>query len=132
MATHSAKHGDLRKHETRVHKHIGKILRRQRQEHGLTQQEVGNELGVTFQQIQKYERDGRISPGKLYLFAQSLNLPVSTFFPQEGVADYAAAPPPMLVHIFRKLSPVALLHTEEVTAIVRALGRISKKAPADE
>lgn len=48
---------------------------------GMSQDNLGNAVGVTFQQIQKYERGlNRIGASRLYEFARVLNVPVSYFF----------------------------------------------------
>jgi transcriptional regulator with XRE-family HTH domain len=48
---------------------------------GLSQTELGKELRVSFQQIQKYERgSNRISAGQLQEFARVLDVPVTSFF----------------------------------------------------
>lgn len=66
-----------------IEKHIGRQLRKLRAERGISQQEIGNLLGVTFQQIQKYETgQNRISGGRLLSLAIYLKVPVSDFFPK--------------------------------------------------
>lgn len=61
--------------------HVGNRLRTIRQIQGLSQEEVGNFIGVSFQQIQKYETGtNRIGASNLYTFAQSLNISVQNFF----------------------------------------------------
>jgi transcriptional regulator with XRE-family HTH domain len=54
-----------------------------------TQEELANAVGVTFQQIQKYENGtNRISAGRLQQIADALEVPVSFFFgPLSGIAD---------------------------------------------
>ncbi len=53
---------------------------------GLSQESIGKAIGVTFQQIQKYERGiNRMGASRLYDFAKTLNVPVSYFF--EGFGD---------------------------------------------
>ena len=48
---------------------------------GMTQESLGNAIGVTFQQIQKYERgSNRMGSSRLYEFSKILNVPVSYFF----------------------------------------------------
>ncbi len=118
--------------EESVNKHIGAELRQQRVDNGLTQQDLASEIGVTFQQIQKYERGCRISAGKLYILAHALRTPIGSLFPQDEVKDYMPLPPRIITKIFRRLSPVALLHTEEVSAIVKALSRIVEKTTPRE
>jgi transcriptional regulator with XRE-family HTH domain len=61
--------------------HVGRRLRLQRMLLGLSQKIVGEQVGVTFQQIQKYERGvNRVSAGLLHDFARVLNVPISFFF----------------------------------------------------
>ena len=65
--------------------HVGQRLRMQRSFLGLSQKAVGEKIGVTFQQIQKYERGvNRISASLLHELSQLLRVPVAFFF--EGVA----------------------------------------------
>jgi len=66
--------------------HVGKRLRLKRTIMGLSQEAIGKAIGVTFQQIQKYERGiNRMGASRLYEFAKSLSVPVSYFF--EGYGD---------------------------------------------
>ncbi|MBN8543206.1 MAG: helix-turn-helix transcriptional regulator [Alphaproteobacteria bacterium] len=66
--------------------HVGKRLRLKRTIMGLSQESIGKAIGVTFQQIQKYERGiNRMGASRLYDFAKTLNVPVSYFF--EGFGD---------------------------------------------
>jgi len=53
---------------------------------GISQERLADDLGLTFQQVQKYERGAnRVSASKLYEIARSLSAPVSFFF--EGLGD---------------------------------------------
>lgn len=62
-------------------KHVGRKIKLKRSSLGITQGELGDMLGVTFQQIQKYEKgDNRVGAGKLYEISTILNVPVSYFF----------------------------------------------------
>lgn len=68
--------------------HVGARVRLRRRALGMSQEELANDLGLTFQQIQKYERGAnRISASKLYDIACSLGSPLGYFF--EGLADPA-------------------------------------------
>ena len=61
--------------------HVGTRLRLQRTLLGLSQEKLGEAVGITFQQLQKYERgSNRISASRLYNLAQVLDVPVSFFF----------------------------------------------------
>ncbi len=69
--------------------HVGRRLRLKRTILGMSQEAVGKEIGVTFQQIQKYERGiNRMGASRLYDFAKALGVNISYFF--EGFGDYAA------------------------------------------
>ena len=59
---------------------IGQRLRELREERGVTQQELAEAVGVTFQQIQKYERGvNRISAGKLLRLIRYLHVKCDQF-----------------------------------------------------
>jgi transcriptional regulator with XRE-family HTH domain len=61
--------------------HVGQKLRSKRVMIGMSQEELGQAVGVTFQQIQKYEKGlNRIGSSRLYEFSKILNVPVSYFF----------------------------------------------------
>lgn len=69
---------------TPVDDHIAKKLRQFRLIAGISQDKLGELTGVTFQQIQKYEKaQNRISASRLFEFAQLLEQPISAFF--EGI-----------------------------------------------
>ncbi|WP_375629121.1 MULTISPECIES: helix-turn-helix domain-containing protein [unclassified Bartonella] len=60
---------------------IGKRIRHRRISIGLSQKELGSYLGVSFQQIQKYEKGlNRVSVGCLLKIAQKLEVPISFFY----------------------------------------------------
>jgi len=61
--------------------HVGIRVRLRRTLLGFSQEKLGTEVGLTFQQIQKYERGAnRISASRLYQFSVFLGVPVSFFF----------------------------------------------------
>ncbi len=65
--------------------HIGRRIRRRRTELGLTQEQLGLTLGLSYQQVQKYETAAnRVSAERLYELAQAFEVDVSYFF--EGLA----------------------------------------------
>ena len=60
---------------------VGMNLKQFRQLSGLSQQLVAEPLGVSSQQVQKYEAGkNRISAGRLYLLAQLLDVPLAAFY----------------------------------------------------
>lgn len=61
--------------------HVGRKLRSRRTILGMSQEEIGEAVGITFQQVQKYERGlNRIVSSRLYEFAKLLDVSVSYFF----------------------------------------------------
>ena len=72
--------------------HVGKRLRRRRRLLGLTQQELASQVGVRFQQIQKYECGAnRMTSSRLYDLAKALNVAVQYFFDGMEGDDLLAA-----------------------------------------
>jgi transcriptional regulator with XRE-family HTH domain len=60
---------------------VGRKIRLRRAVVGLSQEALGEAIGVTFQQIQKYERGlNRVSSSSLFQFAKALSVPISYFF----------------------------------------------------
>ena len=61
--------------------HVGSRIRLRRTLMGMSQTALAESVGLTFQQIQKYEKGGnRVSASRLYEFGQVLDVPVSFFF----------------------------------------------------
>lgn len=61
--------------------HVGQRVRARRKMLGLSQTQLGQELGVTFQQVQKYERGtNRIGSSRLFRMSTTLDVPVAYFF----------------------------------------------------
>jgi transcriptional regulator with XRE-family HTH domain len=64
-----------------VDTHIGERIRKRRTELGLTQHGLGANLGISYQQIQKYETGAnRIGAGRLYEIASALDVGIEYFF----------------------------------------------------
>jgi transcriptional regulator with XRE-family HTH domain len=61
--------------------HVGGRIRLRRMMNGLSQERLGEQMGLTFQQIQKYEKGAnRVGASRLFQLAQVLEVPVSYFF----------------------------------------------------
>lgn len=61
--------------------HVGSRVRLRRNMLGMSQEKLGEALGITFQQIQKYEKGAnRVGASRLQAIATSMNVPVSFFF----------------------------------------------------
>jgi transcriptional regulator with XRE-family HTH domain len=69
--------------------HVGKRIRHRRWMIGMTQQQLADQVGIKFQQIQKYETGmNRVSASRLWDIAEAMELPISFFF--AGIADGVA------------------------------------------
>lgn len=72
--------------------HVGKRLRRRRRLLGLTQQDLANQVGVRFQQIQKYECGAnRMTSSRIFDLSRALNVSVQYFFDGLDGDDLLAA-----------------------------------------
>jgi transcriptional regulator with XRE-family HTH domain len=61
--------------------HVGKKIRQRRWLAGMTQQQLAEQVGIKFQQIQKYETGAnRVSASRLWDISDALDVPVSFFF----------------------------------------------------
>jgi len=66
--------------------HVGTRVRLRRQVLKMSQEKLGDQLGVTFQQVQKYERGAnRVGASRLWRMAEVLEVPVNFFF--EGLGE---------------------------------------------
>jgi transcriptional regulator with XRE-family HTH domain len=74
--------------------HVGLRLKQRRTALKISQQEFATSQGITFQQVQKYERGlNRISASRLYHLSEALSVPVTFFF--EGISGTSTTAPPM-------------------------------------
>lgn len=81
---------DLDRGPNPVDRHVGLRIRLRRKELGVSQEKLAESIGLTFQQVQKYERAAnRVSASKLWEMARALDTSVAYFY--EGLADRPAA-----------------------------------------
>jgi transcriptional regulator with XRE-family HTH domain len=107
-----------------VDKHVGRRVRMRRMMLGMSQEKLGNALGLTFQQVQKYEKGtNRISASRLQHISDILQVPVAFFF--EGAPhqpgqpkELGDAPSPAYVSDF--------LATSDGLALIKAFTRIKE------
>jgi transcriptional regulator with XRE-family HTH domain len=115
----------LKKDPNPTDKHVGSRVRMRRMMLGMSQEKLGDALGLTVQQVQKYEKGtNRIGASRLQQISAILQVPVSFFFegaPQAGesVPGLGEAPSPAYVADF--------LATSEGLALVKAFVRIGDK-----
>ena len=72
---------DTKKQPNPIDIHVGSRIRLRRTMLGMSQEKLGESLGITFQQVQKYEKGtNRVGASRLQNIAAILNVPVSFFF----------------------------------------------------
>ena len=98
--------------------HVGRKVRELRLARGLSQQELAEKIGVSFQQLQKYERaSNRISCGRLADISAALHIPIEEFFrletvenptsdDPEGLAESDKVPPRRVLALARRIENV--------------------------
>ncbi len=135
-----------KKRANTVDAHVGHRVRLRRMLIGMSRERLGELLGLTFQQVQKYEKGvNRIGAGRLYEIAGILGVPISFFYDDiEGDASRAPAgngqtgePQPVLDFMSTgegiQLS-VAFMRVKDVTVrrkildLVRSLGKDDEAA----
>jgi transcriptional regulator with XRE-family HTH domain len=105
--------------------HVGSRIRERRIMLGLTQQQLAEMIGVTFQQAHKYERGiNRVSAGRLFEMARALSAPITYFF--EGIAgggpQQITPRQRMLLEIARNFAEIKNeKHQEAMSQLTRAL-----------
>jgi transcriptional regulator with XRE-family HTH domain len=94
---------------------VGRNIRIHRLDRGLSQTELGKHIGVTFQQVQKYENGvNRVGSGRLFKIAGVLGVPVSIFFDGADQLDEKTF----------KTSPIAMLAEPYALRLLRAFSDI--------
>ncbi|MCC6470563.1 MAG: helix-turn-helix domain-containing protein [Alphaproteobacteria bacterium] len=74
-----------------IERHVGSLVRMRRIMLGLSQSQLAQLLGVTLQQVNKYERGhSRISSGRLFQMSEALGVPVDFFY--QGLSDLRDVP----------------------------------------
>ena len=97
---------------------VGHRIRIERLARGLSQTALANQLGVTFQQVQKYEKGvNRVGAGRLTKIAEVLGIDVSTFFGGKDMLDADA-------NESGESSPLKLLTVSGAFRLLRAYGDI--------
>ena len=107
--------------------HVGARVRQRRTLLGMTQAMLGDALGLSFQQVQKYERGThRISAGKLFRLSQVLDMPINYFFEDMPPEVAAISPATKGRGRAKKLPGYDLdpMTTQETMSLVRAYYKI--------
>ncbi|MDX2159313.1 MAG: helix-turn-helix transcriptional regulator [Hyphomicrobiaceae bacterium] len=105
--------------------HVGSRVRLRRMLLGISQEKLGERLGLTFQQVQKYEKGvNRIGASRLYDLCNVLSVPVSFFY--EGLASNEARlqPTPGFAEAPTEANILEFLSTREGLELNKAFARI--------
>jgi transcriptional regulator with XRE-family HTH domain len=127
-----------------IDRHVGLRIRMRRKELGISQERLAEAIGLTFQQVQKYERAAnRVSASKLWEMARTLNTSVAYFYeglgepalssvsnmPRETVQDFLLTSEGLeLAAIFPKIARGRL--RRKVLELVRAIADLPETADA--
>jgi transcriptional regulator with XRE-family HTH domain len=108
-----------------IDKHVGSRVRMRRMMLGMSQEKLGDALGLTFQQVQKYEKGtNRIGASRLQQISQILQVPVAFFF--EGAPNIPSGPRPDSLQEAPSPAYVSdFLATSDGLALTKAFTRIS-------
>ena len=107
-----------------VDRHVGARMRARRIMLGLTQQQLADLIGVTYQQAHKYEKGiNRMAAGRLYKVAQVLGVEVSYFFEGlQGAGPLRATPQQrLLLELAKNFITACPEHQQAISSLVRAL-----------
>ncbi len=108
--------------ESEVNLHIGTRLRTRREYHRLSQEKVGEHIGVSFQQIQKFEKGlNRIAADQLLEISRLLQVDPNYFF--EGLIDQSTGK----AGFAERQSPLSVDETLEGVGLNRAFMKIRSK-----
>ena len=122
---------------------VGARMRLRRRELGLSQERLGEVLGITFQQIQKYEKGtNRVGASRLEALSRALDVPIGYFFEAGDGAAAKGAVPGITLHAMRQPGVLDLLSAYSrigdpalqmaVVTLARNLARVSKPARESE
>ena len=107
---------------TPVDVHVGSRIRLRRTMRGMSQAKLGDTIGLTFQQVQKYERGAdRVSASRLFELSKILNVPVSFFF--DDMPEETTRPTGRRRKAFKPFAADPLIERETLE-LVRAYYRI--------
>lgn len=105
--------------------HVGQRLRLRRSMLGMSQHHLAQEIGITFQQIQKYERGvNRVGSSRLYDFSQILKVPVEYFFEGFAGSEDNDNPAVAILNEGGEAYEVRDMNSKETLALIRSYYKI--------
>jgi transcriptional regulator with XRE-family HTH domain len=134
-ADRSGDHGEKEPRPSPIDVHVGSRIRLRRTLLGMSQERLGEALGLTFQQVQKYERGvNRVGASRLFDLSRVLDVPISFFFddlpegsggPGGGLGGLGGSRRTFGFADQQDAFGDDLLHRRETLELVRAYYRIS-------
>ena len=80
----------VKKNPNPIDVHVGNRVRMRRMLVGMSQEKLGHALGLTFQQVQKYEKGAnRVSASRLHQMASTLGVPIQFFFDDMPITSHS-------------------------------------------
>lgn len=99
---------------------------------GITQMGLAAELGVTFQQLQKYEKgQNRISGGRIAMMARALQISPEELLAIEPV-EAGSEPDRLMLEIFRELKKLSREQRAVLLPLIRHMGATKRRSGADD
>ena len=116
-----------------VDRHVGAKVRERRLALGLTQQQLAELVGTTYQQAHKYEKGvNRISAGRLHALARALGVDIGYFY--EGLGSGEPARPTarqrQMLELARSFAVLPRRQQEALAEMARVLAGVEEAAPA--
>lgn len=106
--------------------HVGSRVKLRRTLLGMSQEKLGEQLGLTFQQIQKYEKGvNRIGASRLFELARVLNVPVQYFYEEAPIGGTPMPASPGMTERPPEPYVPEVLATRESLELNKAFARIS-------
>lgn len=111
--------------------HVGQRVRERRVLMGMSQQKLGSDLGITFQQVQKYEKGtNRVGASRLFDLSQVQAVPVSYYFEgysKKGGSEENAGLGTKTLRLARYFNGLDEVHQDAIFALVKQLAAIPAK-----
>ena len=108
-----------------VDSHVGERIKLRRKSVKMTQEKLGEQLGITFQQVQKYERGAnRVGASRLWELSKVLEVPITYFF--EGLTDGIEGD--MVAEDEQPPITIDLLNNPDELEMAEAFARIKSKS----
>jgi transcriptional regulator with XRE-family HTH domain len=121
----SVRPAPIRRRIVDVDRYVGARIRERRILLGLTQQNMAELIGVTYQQVHKYEKGfNRVSASRLYIIAQALGVEVNYFFEGAEIGQTVEQAPHqrLMLELARNFTSIqSRKHQEAVCQLVRAI-----------